>query len=136
MRCWRNNIVEWNSNIVNMRQCNTMVAACFCMVSAVTAMVLWRVGLSLGRAVFIAVNGATFCLYGFDKYQAIRLGARVPETMLHLVAAVGGTPGAALGQLAFRHKTRKRSFRVAFFTIAATQAIGLTLLWRWMRAQP
>jgi len=136
MRCYGNDIKQWNIEIVSMRCCNMIMAAGFCTLSAVAVMILWRVGLSLGRAAFIAINGATFCLYGVDKYQAIRLGARVPEAMLHFAAAVGGTPGAALGQVTFRHKTRKKSFRVVFFAIAAAQAIGLTLLWRWRQARP
>ncbi len=113
-----------------------IVAVGFCTLSAVAAMILWRVGFSLGRAALMAVNGATFCLYGVDKYQALHLGARVPEIMLHLAAAAGGTPGAALGQVTFRHKTRKGSFQVVFFAIAVAQAIGLTLLWRWAQARP
>ncbi len=106
-----------------------LAVACLCTGSAVTAMVLWRVGLGLGRAVFVAVNGVTFCLYGFDKYQAIRIGARVPEVMLHLMAAVGGTPSAALGRVIFRHKMQKRNFRLVFYAIGITQALLLTLYW-------
>ena len=69
----------------------------------------------------VGVNIATLALYGFDKRHA-RLGrGRVPEAVLHLFAALGGSPGALMGQQLFRHKTRKVSFQVIFWLIVAAQ---------------
>ena len=42
-----------------------------------------------------------------------------------ILAAAGGTPGAFVGQLLFRHKTRDRRFRVVFSAIAAVQVLVL-----------
>lgn len=70
----------------------------------------------------------TFLFYGYDKYQAINQNTRIPEAILHLIALAGGTVGAFAGQLFFRHKTKKLSFRVIFITIAVVQ-IGLILWW-------
>ncbi|MBP7936335.1 MAG: DUF1294 domain-containing protein [Phycisphaerae bacterium] len=52
-------------------------------------------------------------------------GRRVRESVLHLLAAVGGTPGALVAQQLLRHKTRDRAFRRVFWTIAVVQAAAL-----------
>lgn len=70
----------------------------------------------------------SFLFYGYDKHQAVRHGGRIPEAVLHGLALAGGTPGALAGQVVFRHKTRKLSFRVVFIIIAMVQA-GLAVWW-------
>jgi len=70
-----------------------------------------------------------FLFYGYDKYQAINRNNRIPEAVLHLLTLAGGTIGAIAGQLLFRHKTKKLSFRVIFITIAVMQ-IGVIVWWR------
>lgn len=57
----------------------------------------------------------SFTAYGFDKQWAKSGQQRVPERLLHLLAVLGGWPGAWLGQRVFRHKTQKRSFRLVFW---------------------
>ena len=53
-----------------------------------------------------AVNLVTFTVYGVDKAKA-RCGAwRVPEKTLFLLPLLGGSVGALLGMLVFRHKTK------------------------------
>jgi uncharacterized membrane protein YsdA (DUF1294 family) len=59
----------------------------------------------------------SFVAYGLDKRQAIRDGRRVPERTLHVMALLGGWPGALLAQRQFRHKTQKRSFRIVFWFV-------------------
>jgi uncharacterized membrane protein YsdA (DUF1294 family) len=78
-------------------------------------------------AYLISVNTLTFLMYGFDKRQSIKQGPRVPELILHLLALVGGSPAALVGQLTFRHKTRKQPFKAIFIAIIVLQvtAIGL-----------
>src|SRR5882724_8046941 len=58
-----------------------------------------------------------FVAYGLDKRRAILGGRRVPERTLHLLALLGGWPGALLGQRQFRHKTKKVPFRVVFWCV-------------------
>jgi uncharacterized membrane protein YsdA (DUF1294 family) len=62
---------------------------------------------------------ACFVAYGLDKRRATNGHRRVPERTLHLLAFLGGWPGALLGQRRFRHKTRKVSFRIVFWAVVA-----------------
>jgi len=85
-------------------------------------------------ATLIGVNTLSFVLYAYDKLQARRGACRVPEAALLAAAALGGSPGALLAMIALRHKTRKSSFRRAFFAISLAQAALLT--WYWIRLSP
>lgn len=76
----------------------------------------------------ITLSLITFLFYGYDKYQSINQKSRIPEVVLHILALAGGTIGAFAGQLLFRHKTKKLSFRVVFIIIVIVQ-IGLILWW-------
>jgi uncharacterized membrane protein YsdA (DUF1294 family) len=58
-----------------------------------------------------------FIAYGFDKRQASNGGRRVSERTLHLMAFLGGWPGALMGQRQFRHKTQKVTFRIVFWIV-------------------
>lgn len=65
----------------------------------------------------------TFATYGADKSAAVKGTWRTSESTLHLLALVGGWPGALAGQKVFRHKTRKQPFRTIFwFTVIANCA--------------
>ena len=76
----------------------------------------------------IAVSIASFITYGYDKSIAGRGVTRVPEIVLHLLTALGGTGGSFLGMQIFRHKTQKRSFRLIFWAIVAVQIVVIMLL--------
>jgi uncharacterized membrane protein YsdA (DUF1294 family) len=70
--------------------------------------------------IVVAVMSAiSFVAYGLDKRWAANGGRRVPERTLHLLAVLGGWPGAMLAQRQFRHKTRKIAFRVVFWSLVA-----------------
>jgi uncharacterized membrane protein YsdA (DUF1294 family) len=58
-----------------------------------------------------------FIAYGLDKQRAVNGGRRVSERTLHLMAFLGGWPGALMGQRCFRHKTQKVSFRIVFWML-------------------
>ena len=64
---------------------------------------------------YMALSIVSFVLYGADKRAAKRESWRTPEAHLHLVAMLGGWPGALVAQRIFRHKTRKVSFQVVFW---------------------
>ena len=80
------------------------------------------------------LGGLTFALYGWDKWRAQRAGRRVPESRLHLLALLGGFPGAWLGMRVFRHKTRKPIFLVLII-IAALLHGGAWTAWALGRSE-
>lgn len=51
-----------------------------------------------------------FMAMGIDKLKARAGKWRIPERKLFLLAAMGGALGGMLGMLAFRHKTKHKSF--------------------------
>ena len=75
----------------------------------------------------LAFSIATFGVYWYDKMQAQAGGLRVPEAVLHLLGALGGTPGAFVAMRQLRHKIRDHRFQVIFWLIVAAQ-VGF-LIW-------
>ncbi len=60
----------------------------------------------------IVINLIAFALFGVDKRRAKRKAWRIRERTLLLAAALGGSLGALLGMLIFRHKTKHGKFMV------------------------
>lgn len=89
-------------------------------------------GLNILYAYLIGINVATVILYGYDKRQAVKAGGRVPELVLHVIALAGGSLGALLGQVLFRHKTKKLKFKVVFVGVLLLQAVLVFLYWRFV----
>ena len=94
-----------------------------------TSILLWWLGLPLAYAYLIGINAVTVLLYGYDKRQAIVGRGRVPEVILHLAALVGGSPGALLAQMLFRHKTKKFKFRLVFVGTVLLQILVAVGYW-------
>jgi len=66
----------------------------------------------------------TYLIYWWDKSAARNGRWRTPETTLHLVAVLGGWPGALIAQQVLRHKTQKQPFRWVFWlTVLANIAL-------------
>ncbi len=74
------------------------------------------------------VNVFAFAAYGIDKSQARENGRRIPEATLLLLGLIGGSPAAFAAQRIFHHKTRKRAFQTAFWTVVFIQIGGLAAL--------
>ena len=70
---------------------------------------------------FLAVNLIAFLVMGLDKRKAIKNAFRIPESVLFILAAIGGSVGSLLGMELFRHKTRKMRFRIGMPLILAAQ---------------
>ena len=60
----------------------------------------------------VMINIAAFCMYGIDKSAAIKQKQRIPNRVLLLTAAFGGSLGALAGMYTFRHKTKKWYYTV------------------------
>ena len=65
----------------------------------------------------LMVSVITFFTYRSDKLRARQGDWRIPESTLHTLELFGGWPGAFLAQRIYRHKTIKRSFQFAFWSI-------------------
>ena len=71
------------------------------------------------------VNGLLFLLMWKDKAAACNVGWRIPEGVLLLLTALGGTPAMLLARKLFRHKTTKRKFVVRLYIVIMLQIIAL-----------
>lgn len=85
-------------------------------------------------AYIISVNITLLFLYMYDKFTSMFSWLRVPESILHLLTLLGGTPIAWLAQKIFSHKTSKLSFQSTFKKIIFLQVlvglfIGGTILY-------
>jgi uncharacterized membrane protein YsdA (DUF1294 family) len=67
----------------------------------------------------------TFLVYAWDKSAARRGAWRVPESTLHVLALLGGWPGALLAQRVLRHKTRKQPFGAIFWVTVLANCLAL-----------
>lgn len=96
----------------------------------------WAVG--VGRLpveclfLMFGMSAIAYVVYAFDKDAARKGNQRIPETALHLLELGSGWPGALLAQLRLRHKTSKRSYRIAFWSMTMAN-IAATAFWA-MRA--
>ena len=59
----------------------------------------------------LAVNIATFLLYGIDKYKAKKGRWRISEATLLMMAVIGGSIGAWSGMRLWHHKTMHKKFK-------------------------
>jgi uncharacterized membrane protein YsdA (DUF1294 family) len=64
---------------------------------------------------YVAMSVVAIALYPFDKAAAERGRRRTPENTWHMVALLGGWPGALLAQGLFRHKSSKAAFQAVFW---------------------
>lgn len=64
---------------------------------------------------YCMMSGLAFCAYAWDKSAARRNQWRTKESTLHLLALMGGWPGALVAQQRLRHKSSKVSFLAAFW---------------------
>jgi len=104
-------------------------------VFATAAAVLFLAGVCVAAArgslplavpvVYVAASVAAAALYASDKSAAERHAWRTRERTLHLLALIGGWPGALVAQAVFRHKTRKLSFQLAFWTTVGLNCAAL-----------
>jgi uncharacterized membrane protein YsdA (DUF1294 family)/cold shock CspA family protein len=78
--------------------------------------------------VYVGASLVTFFAYVFDKSAAARGAWRTAESTLHLLALVGGWPGALLAQQILRHKTAKAEFRAVFWATVVINVAAFVFL--------
>ena len=83
--------------------------------------------LFLVGAIYVAFSVMSFIVYWFDKQAAIQGTPRVRESTLHLLALLGGWPGAYAAQKILRHKTVKQPFQAIFLACVMLNIFGLIL---------
>ena len=88
----------------------------------IALLLVWELHVDFLVAWLIGVNGVAGLAYAYDKAIAGSRRTRIPERVLHLLAAVGATPAAFVSMRLLRHKTSKPSFQKRFWLIAAGQA--------------
>ncbi len=89
-------------------------------VVAMIGLLPWQLPLLMGL-----LSIWTFIAYAIDKAAAQADRRRTPESTLHLLALLGGWPGALCAQSLLRHKSVKAAFRNVFWW---TVAINLGLV--------
>jgi uncharacterized membrane protein YsdA (DUF1294 family) len=87
-------------------------------------------------AVWLAVASVvTFAFYGLDKLLSKMPGAskvRIPEVVLHLLAAIGGFPGAWLGMFLWNHKSNWKRHPAFPRVLIPSTLIHLVLVYFWL----
>ncbi|MBQ9271620.1 MAG: DUF1294 domain-containing protein [Alphaproteobacteria bacterium] len=79
------------------------------------------------------INTVTLMAYAADKRAAIRGTWRVPEANLHTLEFLGGWIGAFVGQKIFRHKTKKKSYRIMFWLMLILQLVAVYLILHYLK---
>jgi uncharacterized membrane protein YsdA (DUF1294 family) len=67
------------------------------------------------------MNLIAFTVFGLDKWKATHHKRRFSEFSLLILTFLGGTVGAILGMMIFRHKVSKKSFLWKFGIIILIQ---------------
>ena len=78
---------------------------------------------------FVVINVVTFIIYGVDKLKARWGHRRVAEVLLLLLAVLGGSVGAWLGVVLWRHKTLHWKFRYGIPLILMAQIAVCTFIY-------
>lgn len=74
---------------------------------------------------YLLLSVLTYIAYALDKSAAQQGNWRTKESTLHLLALIGGWPGALLAQHRLRHKSSKQPFRAIFWMTVAANAVAL-----------
>lgn len=85
---------------------------------------VWRANNPLPLILYGVMSAIAFLLYADDKSRAKQGRWRTPERTLHLCEAAGGWIGGLIAQQTLRHKNRKQSYQVVFWSIVVAHQVG------------
>ncbi len=74
---------------------------------------------------YVLMSVLTYWIYWLDKQRALADQSRISGWQLHLLALLGGWPGALCAQQVLRHKTRNMGFVFSFWFIVLIHTIVL-----------
>lgn len=103
-----------------------LLAAAFVFLYGLAAL-FWRVPVAVGLG-YLALSALTFAVYAIDKAAARANRQRTPEKTLHVLAVLGGWPGALIAQEWLRHKSIKPAFRAVFWVTVAVNVAAFLFL--------
>lgn len=78
----------------------------------------------------LVVNLASLVFMAVDKIRAVEHRFRIPESVLLILAAIGGSLGGIAGMLLFHHKIRRIKFRFGLPAILLIQLAAYLFLVR------
>ncbi|WP_406832083.1 cold shock and DUF1294 domain-containing protein [Pedococcus sp. KACC 23699] len=76
-------------------------------------------------AAYAVLSGVALIMYRVDKVAAVNGQWRTSEATLHVIALLGGWPGALVARRVFRHKTTKEPFRSIFWCTVVANCVAL-----------
>ncbi len=79
---------------------------------------------------FIFINVSAFSVYGIDKYLAVKDKRRLSEYSLLLLSFLGGSMGAFVAMLLFRHKIKKISYMMKYIVIVILQIVAIWYIYQ------
>jgi uncharacterized membrane protein YsdA (DUF1294 family)/cold shock CspA family protein len=100
-----------------------MMAFCFLGLTAIAVLAGKLPAVVFGA--YVCLSFITFIAYAVDKSAARNNRWRTAERTLHLLALAGGWPGALVAQQLLRHKSKKESFRMAFWLTVLVNCCAL-----------
>lgn len=83
--------------------------------------------------VFYMMNVVAFVLYGYDKHQAYYCKRRIPEAVLLTSTILLGSLGTLVGMQLFRHKTKKKKFKIITWIFLPLTLIALWFTYIYFR---
>jgi uncharacterized membrane protein YsdA (DUF1294 family) len=93
-----------------------------CGITCLAAYLSWAyANTSIACSALLAINVAAFVCMGLDKSLARSNSLRIPETILYLLALLGGSMGILVGIHILKHKTRKAAFQFALLAVVGIQ---------------
>ncbi len=82
----------------------------------------------LTKYYLIFITLITFLTFGMDKWLAKKERGRISENVLLMLTFMGGTFGAVMGMVFFKHKNAKKSFFLKICVVVAVQILLIFLL--------
>lgn len=75
------------------------------------------------------INTIALSLFGYDKQCAKKHQWRISEKALLTSAIIGGSLGAGIGMILFRHKTKHKTFQLGIPLILTAQILILLIIY-------